>query len=63
MIKISFFDAKPYDIESFSKYSGNEFELKFFETKLSTDTVELAKNSDVVCIFVNDNMLKFYLFA
>lgn len=57
--KIAFFDAKDYDISSFTKAnisngSGERFEIKFFETRLSEDTVELAKGSDVVCVFVND---------
>lgn len=52
-MKIAFFDAKNYDIESFEKYKG-EIEFKFFETKLCPDTVGLAAGCDGVCIFVND---------
>lgn len=57
--KIAFFDAKEYDIESFTRsnaYGGDseEFEIKFFETRLTEDTVNLAKGFDVVCVFVND---------
>lgn len=55
MIKIAFFDAKEYDIASFTAANaGDDVEIKFFETKLSEDTVELAKGFDVVCVFVND---------
>lgn len=36
--------------------SGKEFELKFFETRLTVDTVNLAEGSDVVCVFVNDTI-------
>ena len=62
-IRIAFFDAKDYDISSFEgtlpafreAHPGMpEYELKFFDTRLSRDTVNLAKGSDVVCIFVND---------
>lgn len=58
-IKLAFFDAKDYDIASFTKAnvdgdSGEKFEIKFFETRLSEDTVELAKAYDAVCVFVND---------
>ncbi len=62
-IRISFFDAKDYDTESFERElplfrekhpEMPECEMKFFDTRLSMDTVNLAKDSDVVCIFVND---------
>ena len=54
MIKIAFFDAKDYDINSFNKNLTDEFEVKFFETHLSIDTVSLAAGFDAVCVFVND---------
>lgn len=55
--KIAFFDAKEYDIASFEKANeSGEFEIKFYETRLSGDTVELAKGYDVVCVFVNDDV-------
>lgn len=54
-IKIAFFDAKDYDIESFNKSNTDEkFEIKFFETKLTEATAKLAGGYDVVCVFVND---------
>ncbi len=56
-MKIAFFDAKPYDKIPFEKYgekSGIRF--KFFETKLTEDTAELAKGCDGVCVFVNDTV-------
>lgn len=57
MIRIAFFDAKEYDIASFeSANSGSEFEIKFFETKLSVDTANLASGFDAVCVFVNDDV-------
>lgn len=53
--KIAFFDAKDYDIASFEKANASEeFEIKFYETKLSGDTVNLASGYDAVCVFVND---------
>lgn len=54
-MKFAFFDAKPYDKPYFEKY-GKEHgvDFKFFETKLTEDTAELAKHCDGVCIFVND---------
>lgn len=57
--RIAFFDAKDYDIDSFEKANANEdFDIKFFETKLSEDTVNLASGFDAVCVFVNDDVGK-----
>lgn len=56
-MKIAFFDAKPYDKPSFDKYSNEKgIKIKYFETKLSEDTVSLAKGADAVCVFVNDTV-------
>lgn len=52
-MKFAFFDTKPYDKEAFLPYS-DKVEFKFFETKLTIDTAELAAGCDGVCIFVND---------
>ena len=57
MIKIAFFDTKEYDKASFARYEKpGEIEFKFLETKLTEDTVELANDCDVVCVFVNDTV-------
>lgn len=54
-MKIAFFDTKPYDVPSFEKYGQSVgMEFKFLETKLNEDTVDLAKDCDAVCVFVND---------
>ncbi len=59
MTKIAFFDAKDYDIASFENANKDgKFEIKFYETKLSVDTANLANGYDVVCVFVNDNVDK-----
>ena len=52
MMKIAFFDAKPYD--RYGQEHGVTF--KYFETKLNEDTAELAKGYDGVCVFVNDTV-------
>jgi D-lactate dehydrogenase len=58
-IKVAFFDAKEYDIASFNKANmKNEFEFRFFETRLNAETVRLAEGFDVVCVFVNDDVNK-----
>jgi len=54
-MKYAFFDTKPYDkpaFESFGSEQGVSF--KYYDSKLSADTAELAKGCDGVCIFVND---------
>ena len=57
MIKVAFYDTKAYDKPSFEYYGGlHGVEFKFLETKLTEDTVELAKGYDAVCVFVNDTV-------
>ena len=57
ILRIAFFDTKPYDKPSFEKY-GEEHGVcfKFFEAKLNEDTAELARGFDGVCVFVNDTV-------
>ena len=56
-MKIAFFDAKPYDMPSFDKYAEmGGVTVKYFETRLNEDTVELAQGADAVCVFVNDTV-------
>ena len=56
-MKIAFFDAKPYDRPGFDAHAaGTGLEIKYFETKLSEDTVSLARGYDAVCVFVNDTV-------
>lgn len=56
-LKIAFFDAKPYDKPSFEEGARDKgYQIKYFETKLNEDTLELAAGFDVVCVFVNDTV-------
>ena len=56
-MKIAFFDAKSYDKPGFDKYAEEAgIKIKYFETKLTEDTVNLAQNCDGVCVFVNDTV-------
>lgn len=58
-MRIAFFDAKQYDIDSFSsKGIEKGIEFKFLEPKLNMDTVSLADGYDAVCVFVNDILNK-----
>ncbi len=58
-MKFAFFDSKPYDTPSFIEYGKKaDITFKFYDTKLSEDTVKLAKGYDGVCVFVNDTVNK-----
>jgi len=54
-IRVAFFDAKEYDVESFNRANDSgQIKISYFETRLTEDTVTLAEGYDAVCIFVND---------
>ena len=56
-MKIAFFDTKQYDIDSFAAYTNHlDISIKFFEPKLTSDTVGLAAGYDCVCVFVSDSI-------
>ena len=49
MMKVAFFDTKPYDVPGFDHYAaGAGLEIKYFETRLNADTVSLASGFDAV---------------
>ncbi|MCQ2482341.1 MAG: 2-hydroxyacid dehydrogenase [Clostridia bacterium] len=54
---ITLFDAKEYDINSFNGFKDKyDVVYKYYDTRLTEDTVSLCKGSDVVCVFVNDQI-------
>ncbi|WP_237228182.1 2-hydroxyacid dehydrogenase [Rubinisphaera sp. JC750] len=56
-MRVAFFSTKPYDRRFFT--AANEqhgFELKFFEPRLTPETMALAQGFDAVCVFVNDQL-------
>ena len=56
-MKLAFFDAKPYDKPAFDRYAAEAgIRIKYYETKLNEDTVDLATGADAVCVFVNDTV-------
>lgn len=56
-MKFAFFDAKPYDIPAFEKYSAKgNVTFKYYDTRLTSDTAGLCRGFDGVCIFVNDEI-------
>jgi len=57
--KIAFFDAKPYDRESFDRVNESfGFNINYFDAHLNPQTVELTYGFDAVCAFVNDTINK-----
>lgn len=56
-MKLAFFDTKAYDRPSFDRYAADAgIKVKYYEAKLTEDTVELARGADAVCVFVNDTV-------
>lgn len=58
-MKIAFFDSKPYDRETFDAIKEKfKVTIKYYEGKLTQDSVALTKGYTVVCAFVNDTLDK-----
>ena len=54
-MKAAFFNTKPYDIPWFRKSAdGTDLELKFYESRLTADSAQLASGYEAICVFVND---------
>lgn len=58
VMKILFFDAKPYDKESFDRVLGEypDIAIEYLKTDISERTVRLAAGYDAVCLFVASNV-------
>jgi D-lactate dehydrogenase len=58
-MRIAFFDTHPYDRQSFQTANRSfGYDLQFFESRLSPETVSLARGFETVCAFVNDTLDK-----
>lgn len=55
MKKIAFFDAKPYDRTWFDQLNQH-YHIKYYEHKLTPDTISLAHGCEAVSPFVNDTL-------
>ena len=56
-MKVAVFSTKPYDrefLEAANSEAGHE--LRFFDARLTGDTVALASGAGAVCAFVNDDL-------
>lgn len=57
MIKIAFYDVKPYDLEYFNLINDEYgFLIKYIEGRLNVNTAVLADGCDAVCAFVSDDV-------
>ena len=57
--EIRLFSAKRYEVPRFeaaNEQEGRQFKISPVDVPLSMDTVGLAANADVVCVFVNDTV-------
>ena len=54
---VTVFSTKPYD-EKFLKAAatGSPHQFRFIESRLTSQTIKLAADSDAVCVFVNDDL-------
>ncbi len=56
-MKVTFFSTQPYDKLFFEKHNSDfGFDLEFLEVQLNEQSAQLAKESDAVCVFVNDRL-------
>ena len=54
-IRIAFFDAKPYDKESFDRINKDfNYKITYFKGHLSLETAPLTLGFQAVCVFVHD---------
>lgn len=54
--KVAVFDSKPYIEEVLREANCHDYALRFFDVRLTTDTVPLAAGCQAVCVFVNDDV-------
>src|SRR5688572_18561195 len=54
-MKVTIFSAKAYDREYLNKANNGDFELNFVEESLSENALHLAKGSEAVSVFTNDD--------
>ena len=52
-MKITFFDSKQFDRDTFAAANTKNHELIFVNNRFNEDSIKLAKGSDAICTFVN----------
>jgi D-lactate dehydrogenase len=58
MIKIAFYDTRPYDREYFVGAEGSDMHWIFHDFRLNVDTAATTRGVDAVCAFVSDRLDK-----
>lgn len=59
LMKIAFFSTKPYELSFFEEANKKyAYEFKFIDCHLTRNTAEFAKDCQVVCAFVNDELTR-----
>ena len=57
MNKIAFFDTKPYDLIWFDKLKTKyNIDIKYIDSNLTIDSINMAEGTKAVVVFVNDNI-------
>jgi D-lactate dehydrogenase len=55
-MRVAVFSSKPYDAKYLETANAGTHELVFFEARLSIEAAPLARGTDAVCAFVNDDL-------
>lgn len=56
-MRVAVFSTKPYDRRFFQKTNAQyQYDIAYFEPRLTDDTAKLADGYDAVCVFVNDHL-------
>lgn len=55
-VRIAFFDTKPYDRSSFDPLLPAGWSITYYREHLLPETVGLAEDHNVACVFVNDRL-------
>lgn len=56
-MKIAFFDTHRYDREAFTQANlAFQYDIDFFDVRLTSQTADIARGFDVICAFVNDKL-------
>lgn len=56
-MRLAVFSTKPYDKEFLdSANTSYDYEITYFETRLTHYTAQIANNFEAVCVFVNDQV-------
>lgn len=56
MKRVAMFDTKAYDKQWFEKVNEGRYDIHYYESRLTEETLSLAQGAEVVCAFVNDDI-------